>query len=89
MDTGVCSFRGKFAFIGSLRARADYLLFLGAGGETDEGVHSGSFDISRFTFNRCICLRNAGGKSGAVRFAGSGVRAASDRLDYHHVRLFV
>ena len=60
---------GKFAFIGSLRARADYLL-LGACGETDEGVHRGAFHVSRFTFNRCICLRHAGGK--AVMSASQG-----------------
>ena len=36
-----------------------------------------------------LAVSLAGGKSGDVRFSGSGVRAASDRLDYRHIGLFV
>ena len=69
MDTGVRSFRGNL-LLSAACALVPIIFFLGACGETDEGVHRGAFHVSRFTFNRCICLRHAGGK--AVMSASQG-----------------
>ncbi|WP_275403520.1 L-lactate permease [Bacillus velezensis] len=74
MDTGVRSFRGKFAFIGSLRARADYLLFWALAVKRMKGYIAGLLTLAVSLLIAVFVYGMPAEKAVDVRFSGSGVR---------------